>query len=135
MSCSVQRGLAPSNLPEEVVTERLVPVYLSPDSAMLYALLECDSDKQVVLKEYYELKSQSVQSDFSFENGGVVYKTKTVHDTIYLRARDRIVYKPVPVPGEKVNYLTFWQQFWIYAGRLLLAALVVVLALKKLILK
>jgi hypothetical protein len=122
-------------LPDNVVTERLIPVYLPPDSAAIWALFECDSNKQVILKAFNEFKSKSVQSDFSFESGEVVYKTKTVHDTIYIPAKDSLIYVPIEVPGEKVNYLTFWQQLWIYAGRLLVAALAVVFVLKKFILK
>jgi hypothetical protein len=118
-----------------LITERLVPVYLPSDSASFWALFECDSDKQVILKAFNELKSKGVQSDFSFESGQVVYKTKTVRDTIYIPAKDSLIYVPVEVSGEKVNYLTFWQQFWIYAGRLLAAALFIVLVLKKFILK
>jgi hypothetical protein len=134
-SCGVQRSLPLSRLPEDVVTERLVSVFLPTDSATLYALFECDSDKQVVLKEYNELKSRSVQSDLTFEKGKLDYKIIAVHDTVYLRAQDRIVYKPVPVPSEPVNYITFWQQVWILAGKILAAALVIVCILKKFILK
>jgi hypothetical protein len=104
---------------------------LPPDSAAIWALFECDSDKQVILKAFNEIKSKRVQSDFSFENGEAVYKTKTVHDTIYIPAKDSLIYVPVSVPGERVNYLSFWQQFWIYAGKFLAAALAIMLAVKK----
>ena len=46
----------PANPPANIATERLVPVYLSPDSALLTALFECDSSNQVVMKAYNELK-------------------------------------------------------------------------------
>jgi hypothetical protein len=98
-----------NRLPESIATERLVPVYLSPDSAMLFALLECDSNKQVVLKEYRELKSRNLQSDISLSNGKMEYKVKTLRDTVYIPAKDSIIYQPVLVSGQ-VNDLTPWQK-------------------------
>ena len=128
-SCGTQRNAkgTPANLPDNLVTERLVPVYLSPDSALLTALFECDSNNQVVMKAYNELKSASVESNLSFDNGKLDYKANAKHDTIYIPAKDSIIYVPLPVPGDTVytNRLTWWQQTWIYIGRLFAVILLI----------
>jgi hypothetical protein len=119
------------NPPANIATERLVPVYLSPDSALLSALFECDSNNKVVMKAYNELKSAGVESSLSFDNGKLDYKANTKHDTIYIPAKDSIIYVPTPVPtpvpGETVyvNRLTWWQQTEIYAGRLFAVILLI----------
>jgi hypothetical protein len=124
-----------------VVHERLVPVALPADSAVLTALLECDSLNRVRLVEISELKSRRVESGFTLsedkrdsgDNRDVgdaagkqallVYRIRTVHDTVRVAARDSIVYKDVPVTVEvpvEVNVLTGWQWFQIWTGRIVL---------------
>jgi hypothetical protein len=103
----------------------LVPVYLSPDSALLTALFECDSNNRVIIKAYDELKSAGVESSLSFDNGKLDYKAEAKHDTIYIPAKDSIIYVPVEVPGEPVNHLTWWQHTWIYIGRLFAVILLI----------
>lgn len=117
----------PANPPANIVTERLVPVYLSPDSALLTALFECDSSNQVIMKTYNELKSTGVESSLSFDNGKLDYKANAKHDTIYIPAKDSIIYVSTPVPGDMVyiNQLTWWQQTWIYAGKLFAVILLI----------
>lgn len=128
-SCGTQRNAkgTPANLPDNLVTERLVPVYLSPDSALLTALFECDSNNQVIMKAYNELKSAGVESNLSFDNGKLDYKANAKRDTIYIPAKDSIIYVPLPVPGDTVytNRLTWWQQTWIYIGRLFAVILLI----------
>ncbi len=128
-SCGTQRNAkgTPANLPDNLVTERLVPVYLSPDSALLTALFECDSNNQVVMKAYNELKSAGVESNLSFDNGKLDYKANAKRDTIYIPAKDSIIYVPLPVPGDTVyiNRLTWWQQTWIYMGGLFAVILLI----------
>lgn len=120
---------APVNLPGNLVTERLVPVYLPADSALLTALFECDSNNQVILKAYDELKSQGMNSHLTFENGRLDYDLETVHDTVYLPAKDSIIYVPQPVEVE-VNRLTWWQETWMRIGKISLSILALWLGLK-----
>ncbi len=122
-------SLAPVNLPGNLVTERLVPVYLPADSALLTALFECDSNNQVILKAYDELKSQGMNSHLTFENGRLDYDLETVHDTVYLPAKDSIIYVPQPVEVE-VNRLTWWQETWMRIGKISLSILALWLGLK-----
>jgi len=112
---------------KERIVERLVPVQLPADSSNFYALLECDSTNQVILKELSEEKTKRVQSQVSFNNGLLKYLTVTVRDTVFLSAKDSIIYKEIPVRVEipvEVNKLTQWQVLQIWAGRILLLAVV-----------
>ena len=92
-------------VPEPVVRDRLVPVYLSPDSALLTALFECDSTGRVLMQEVEELKGKAMETDLSFKDGKLDYKAKAVPDTVYVPGKDSIIYIPQPVEVE-VNRLT-----------------------------
>ena len=125
----------PINYKERIV-ERLVPVKVSDDSLSMLALFECDSAKQVILKQLNEAKSKGVKSGFDFTSTGSVtgktgqfhYKVKTVHDTIYIAAKDSFIYKEIPVkvvvPVE-VNKLTKLQVIEIRAGKIMFGILAV----------
>jgi hypothetical protein len=104
------------------VTERLVPVPVPADSAVLTALFECDSSYNVLLKNYAEIKTQRMESEFSFSNNLLNYKTIKPADSIRVVEQTVEVEKEVPVkvpvPYE-VNIITGWQWFQIWTGRIL----------------
>ena len=52
------------------------------------------------MKAYNELKSAGVESNLSFDNGKLDYKANAKRDTIYIPAKDSIIYVPLPVPGD-----------------------------------
>lgn len=105
-----------------MVRERLVPVYLSPDSALLTALFECDSTNRVVLRQMEEQKGKSMETGWSFEDGRLDYQAKTAPDTVYLPGKDSLIYVPQPVEVRvEVNRLTWAQEAWIRAGKALSA--------------
>ena len=122
-------------VPDPVVRERLVPVYLSPDSALLTALFECDSTNQVVLRQMEEWKGKSMETGWSFENGRLDYQAKTAPDTVYLPGQDSIIYVPQPVEVKvEVNRLTWGQEAWIRVGKALaalMAGLLIFILIKK----
>jgi len=121
-SCGTQKeraGYGAGILPDNTAVERLVPVYLSPDSALLKAYFECDSSNQVIMRAYHDLKSKGGNSDLSFENGQLDYKITFVHDTIYIPGKDSLIYIPRDVPGPIVYKTTWWEGFWIRLGKLL----------------
>lgn len=105
---------------ETKVVEKLVPVQVPADSASIQALFRSDSAGGVVMAQIAEQKSAHVSSRVSFNNGVLSYKAKTVHDTVWLPAKDSIVYKDKPIlqpyPVE-TNRLTWWQKFFVYSGR------------------
>ena len=111
--------IPPSEIREKVV-ERLVPYALPEDSTRLTALLECDSLNQVIIKELNEVKSGKIQSDLSLDGGKFSYGTYHPPDTVYVPAKDSIVYRKEPYPVEvpiKVNELTREQTFQVWIAR------------------
>ncbi len=129
-SCKTAQVIPPKPVllqTSERVTTRLKPVTVSPDSAYIAALFECDSSRQVVLRQLAEAKSKGVNSDYTFSDGLLKYSAKIVHDTIYVPVTDSSLYKEIPVPyavlRPEVNKISGWQWVQIYAGRLLLGAL------------
>lgn len=126
-SCSSSRK-AKSNLIQVPVMEkiqvnnRLVPVYIPPDSATIKALFECDSLNNVRLKELTELKSSSATTDFTFKDNTLRYRADFKKDSARVQVRDSIIEREVPVevpvPYE-VNIVTGWQWFQIWLGRIL----------------
>lgn len=112
---------------KERIVERLVRVDIPADSSNFYALMECDSTNQVILKELGEEKSKRMKSLFSFDAGVIKYKVKTVRDTVFVTAKDSIIYREIPITVEipiEVNRITAWQKLQMNAGRLLLLILV-----------
>jgi hypothetical protein len=111
---------------ETVIRERLVTVEIPPDSAIMSALLECDSMNNVRLVEIDELKSKRVESSFNLSTGGnkqssLNYVVRTVFDTVYISAKDSIIYQEIPLRVEipvEVNRITGWQSFQIWTGRI-----------------
>lgn len=137
-ACSSSRK-AKSNLIQVPVMEkiqvnnRLVPVYIPPDSATIKALFECDSLNNVRLKELTELKSSSATTDFTFQNNTLRYKADFKRDSVRVQVRDSIIEREVPVevpvPYE-VNILTGWQWFQIWLGRILGGLLLIFVGFK-----
>ena len=115
------------NLPDNVVRERLVPVYLPPDSALLTALFECDSNNRVIMKAFNELKSRDVSSNLTFDDGKLDYQAAVHPDTVYLPSKDSLIYVPKEVPVY-VNRLTWWQEFWIRLGKFLAVAILLLVS-------
>lgn len=116
-------------VPDPVVRDRLVPVYLSPDSALLTALFECDSTGRVLMRQVEELKGKRMETDLSFKDGKLDYKAKASPDTVYVPGKDSIIYIPQPVKVE-VNRLTWWQETWIRIGKISISILALWLGLK-----
>lgn len=109
---------------KERIVERLVPVTIPTDSSALFALFECDSNKQVILKQLTELKGKA-QSNTTFQDGKLTYKLIYKHDTIWVKSDTVFISKEIPLRVEvpvDVNKLTQWQILQIWAGRLLLLA-------------
>jgi len=106
------------------VRERLVEVPMPADSSMMTAYFECDSNYNVLLKSFDEHRSARMATSINLDAGKLSYQVIRVSDTVYLTARDSIVYKeiafPVNVPVE-INRLTGFQHFQIWTGRCLLA--------------
>jgi hypothetical protein len=114
-----------------VYVETLVPVPIDADSAMFEALFECDSTNKVIMKELSETKTKRVNSTSVFKPGktaSLIYRTQTVHDTIYVKQIQRLRYKEVPVPYpeiKEVNVLHWWQKVLMWEGVVLTVLLLI----------
>lgn len=118
-------------VPEPVVRDRLVPVYLSPDSALLTALFECDSTGRVLMRQVEELKGKGMETGLSFQDGRLDYTAKHVPDTVYVPGKDSIIYVPQEVKVEvETNRLTWWQETWMRIGKISISILALLLGLK-----
>jgi hypothetical protein len=104
---------------QTIIRERVVPVTVSADSALVNMLLSCDSSNQVMLKELTEIKSASVSTAFKQRSDNFEIKFKTLHDTIYVPVIDTVVIEEKPVIVEKteiVYKMKSWQKTFMYIG-------------------
>jgi hypothetical protein len=53
-----------------------------------------------------------------------LYRDKILRDSVRINDTIRVPY-PVNVPGERVNYVTGWQNFQIWLGRILMAIIAI----------
>lgn len=134
MSCGTTKHIVkevPVQYKEKIV-ERLVAVPVAADSSSLEALFVCDSLNNVILKELNEAKGKA-ESGVKFTDGKLTYKLIVQHDTVYVTAKDSIIYKEIPLRVEIptiTNQLTKWQGFQIVGFRILSVALVLMLAVR-----
>ena len=109
---------------QTIIRERLVEVPIAADSALMTAYLECDSNFNVLLRRFDEQKSARISTALNLDDDGKLsYKILRLRDTVYISARDSIVYKEIAFPvsvSVEVNRITGFQHFQIWAGRCLL---------------
>lgn len=101
------------------IVDTLVKVV--PDSSTLKALLECDSLGRVRLKQLTELSLKNIGLDVTVDsNNTLSVKAKgNGLERRRIEATAEVREKPVPYPVEKrVNYLTSWQWFQVWVGRI-----------------
>lgn len=121
----------------EVRTEYIIQeVQLPPDSAYIEAYLECDSNGQVLLRHIEQLQGYRVSSSLGLTNNIITVTatdraTKQVERTSTDSTSVRMVEVPVPYPVERrVNYISGWQWFQIWVGRIALVLVLIIVAFK-----
>ncbi|HMO63301.1 MAG TPA: hypothetical protein PKC39_14545 [Ferruginibacter sp.] len=124
----------------EIVKDSLI--YIPADSAWLHALLECDSNGKVLLKKIlgYEAGRQAAIPAVSIENNRLDVKNRVDSQAIYIAWKERhsskdsvtVVTKTKTVTITKpVRYNTWYDNFFIYTGKLALIILVLYAVYKK----
>lgn len=121
------------------VVEKLrdTTIWLPPDSALLEALIECDSAGQAQLRKIValqagrKLQAPSVQLKDNRLTAGCRIDSQAVYatlkdryeryDTSHYESHHNMMATVVEVP---VNYVTGWQWFQIWCGRILLIILI-----------
>lgn len=131
-SCRTVRYVPVESKADSVVVEKLVEVQLSPDSAIIRALLECDENGRVVLNWLDIANSKNAQAMLTIDSlGNLLAKMRTQPDTVYLPSKEVTVTKEVKVPYPVEKELTRWQQMklelggWAF-GIIITAALIIV---------
>lgn len=108
------------------VTEK--DVLLAPDSALIHALLECDSLGRVLLRTIETLQGQRVHQRIQLDDNilRVVATDQARERHLTTTQQETLVrYKEIPVPVEvEVNRLNSWQAFQIWTGRLVVLLLI-----------
>lgn len=118
------------------VVERLIPVTIPADSAWLYALMECDSLNNIVIKQLSESKTKNMQTSYTLTQTGkqalLNYTAQTRPDTVYLKEKTISTYKekPVNVPIPVRMPLRWWQKILIWEGAFL-NVLIIIAIIKK----
>jgi hypothetical protein len=108
------------------VKERLVPLPVVQDSALVRMMLECDSANNALVAELETVKSTAVETAFKQRLNGVEIRFKTIRDTVYLRATDTIRQEPVVVEVEKeVNVLKWWQKTLMALGIMMILIIII----------
>lgn len=106
---------------DSILIEKLIPVYLSPDSAKIRALLECDKNGKVFLKWFDAEHSKRMNLQFKLDSlGNLQADIKTTPDTVYIPTKEKRVSKSsseaktVYVAVEKK--LSWFQVFLLWSG-------------------
>lgn len=111
---------------------------LAVDSAVSRVRIECDSLGRAYIKDIEQIQGQRVNQDIQIattptrgEISLLIKSTDRAKETIKeSNSSDSLIkYKEIPVPYKvevPVNYVTGWQWFWIYLGRILLMLAAVV---------
>ena len=114
---------------------------LKPDSALVRAYIKCDSTGKAYLSMINQLQGERVNQSINQNSQGkdleIEIKAKdkakekikvtVLWDTLYIYKE-----KPIPYPVEKpVNYVSGWQWFQIWMGRILLFLFIAVNAYRK----
>ena len=106
---------------DSVLIEKLVPVYLSPDSAKIRALLECDKNGKVLLKWFDAEHSKRMSLKFKVDSlGNLLADIRTNPDTVYIPSKTQKVSKNASsiktVPYEVEKKLSWFQVFLLWSG-------------------
>ena len=114
-SCRMWREPATvSNSTDTTISEHLYTATIPADSALLRALLSCDSAGNVILREYEEAKSRLAESSVSFAGNELSYKVTIKHDTVYVpytttvyRTRRDVYNPPVVIKQHETSLSKF----------------------------
>ena len=120
---------------ERVTEYRDSLIQVPADSSWLQALIECDSNGRAYLKqiENYQVKGRSTLPEVSIQNNRLQVNCRCDSAAIYIKYarifdRSSRVSKVKETVTVEVNRLTWWQKVRLYAGNILLIAIIVYIA-------
>lgn len=105
------------NSVDSMVTEKLIPYPLPPDSASIRALAECDENGKVILRWLDIANTKNVELQFKIDSlGKIMADMKVKPDTIFTPSKEVVVEKKIEVPVEVERKLSSWEQTKMKAG-------------------
>ena len=105
-ACKTQQPPVVIDRERIVVKDSIIPFYISPDSALLEAWLECDSAGRVLLSAVNSETTRRMMAEFKLEQNKLTYKARTPKDSVLIRnkyfaiTREKTTYVPRDVPAE-----------------------------------
>ena len=119
---------------KETVKDSLV--YINQDEASLQALLECDSNGKVLLKQLLKYKAgkHAAVPEMRLDNNVLDVVNRVDSFSIYLQWKERYTSVDTSTLHDKlttitntvrIHYLTWWDKLFIKAGKILLAILLI----------
>jgi hypothetical protein len=118
------------------VNQRAVPVEVPADSSIVIATFECDSNRNIYMKQIEHLTSANIEHEVTFTNNTLSVSTIRKPQTLHVIVKDSIVERQIPieVPVETVvNRMKWWQTTLIWIGIVAIAALIIKVIIQKLI--
>ena len=115
-----------------IVRDSLVPFFLAADSGYLAAYLECVNDKIKLVEISNFSGGNHVKPEISVRDNYVYVACKVDSFSIYTTWRTKECYKELNTRQAIVkitNELTGWQTFWVGAGKLLSAVLLLIIVI------
>lgn len=102
----------------EIITEKLVPIHVPGDSALLQALFWCDSLNQVQMLRYEELKSNNINTSLLFQNGLLTYQVVRAPSEMMIpyKTIEKSTEVPIEVEVPIIEYKLNWFQkifYWL----------------------
>lgn len=118
---------------DSIYVEKLVPVMLPEDSASIQALLECDKNGKVILRQLDMSNTQNVRLLFRLDSlGNLLTKMKVPPDTLYLPSKEKLVYKDKIVRDTQSveKKLRWWEQLFLHSGKVFWGAFILYILYK-----
>ncbi len=110
---------------------KLVPVVTPSDSTWYWAWFRCDTTGHVIMAATSETKTSGVQTETSFNDGKFNYKTKTVHDTVFVPVKETSSYqKSKQAETIILIKMSLFQKIFFWIGLIGLVLLLVFLGIK-----
>lgn len=113
-----------------VETLRDTTVIVEPDSALISALLECDSMGRVRIVQLLEYQAGERMKPPKITVNNNILTSEAIVDSMAIFLQLKNQYKEtistkITTQTKEVNVLTWWQRFWIKVGKISTIALIV----------
>ena len=117
VSCKTTKEVTPTRTTDSICIERLAPYAVEPDSTLVSALLECNKEGKVMMRNLQTANSKNAELSFALDSVGKLdVKTVVNHDTIYMKSDSIVIKTTTKEYIEVPTKLTKWQSWKIKVG-------------------